>query len=73
MRNCLRALARLLSRSSTIPAVIVLGTLSGATAHAQLRLDITQGVRDAVPIAVVPFGGQAEDGAGDVSSQDRLE
>ena len=35
-----------------------------AAAHAQLRLDITQGVRDAVPIAVVPFGGQAA-GRGD--------
>jgi TolB protein len=37
-------------------------------AHAQLRLDITQGVRDAVPIAVVPFGGQAEGGATDVAA-----
>jgi len=36
--------------------------------HAQLRLDITQGVRDAVPIAVVPFGGQAEGGASDVAA-----
>jgi TolB protein len=39
-----------------------------APAHAQLRLDITQGVRDAVPIAVVPFGGQAEGGPADVAS-----
>jgi TolB protein len=39
-----------------------------AGAHAQLRLDITQGVRDAVPIAVVPFGGQAEGGSGDVAA-----
>ena len=37
-------------------------------AQAQLRLDITQGVRDAVPIAVVPFGGQAEGGPGDVAA-----
>jgi TolB protein len=37
-------------------------------ARAQLRLDITQGVRDAVPIAIVPFGGQAEGGAGDVAA-----
>ena len=36
--------------------------------HAQLRLDITQGVRDAVPIAVVPFGGQAEGGANDIAA-----
>ena len=34
--------------------------LVASASHAQLRLDITQGVRDAVPIAVVPFGGQAE-------------
>jgi TolB protein len=37
-------------------------------AHAQLRLDITQGVRDAVPIAVVPFAGQAEGGSSDVAA-----
>jgi len=50
-------------------AVIVLGTfLSSTPAHAQLRLDITQGVRDAVPIAIVPFGGQAEGGPGDVAA-----
>ncbi len=37
-------------------------------AQAQLRLDITQGVRDAVPIAVVPFGGQVEGGPGEVAA-----
>jgi TolB protein len=37
------------------------------TAYAQLRLDITQGVRDAVPIAIVPFAGQAEGAPGDVA------
>ena len=42
--------------------------LSASTAQAQLRLDITQGVRDAVPIAVVPFGGQAEGTATDVAA-----
>jgi TolB protein len=41
--------------------------MSAAPAHAQLRLDITQGVRDAVPIAVVPFGGQTEGGPADVA------
>jgi TolB protein len=35
---------------------------------AQLRLDITQGVRDAVPIAVVPFGGQAGGATTDVAA-----
>lgn len=35
--------------------------------RAQLRLDITQGVRDAVPIAVVAFGGQVEGAATDVA------
>jgi TolB protein len=39
-----------------------------APAHAQLRLDITKGVTDAVPIAVVPFGGQAEGGSSDVAA-----
>ena len=42
--------------------------LVAAPGHAQLRLDITQGVRDAVPIAVVPFGGQAEGAATDVAA-----
>jgi len=36
--------------------------------QAQLRLDITEGVRDAVPIAVVPFGGQAASAATDVAA-----
>jgi TolB protein len=48
-------------------AALLLATLGGP-AHAQLRLDITQGVRDAVPIAVVPFGGQAEGGPGDIAA-----
>ena len=49
--------------------LVVAGVLLFATsAQAQLRLDITQGVRDAVPIAVVPFGGQAEGGSGDVAA-----
>ena len=46
-----------------------LGSLLVAPAgHAQLRLDITEGVRDAVPIAVVPFGGQAEGGPNDMAA-----
>lgn len=39
-----------------------------APAHAQLRLDITKGVSDAVPIAVVPFGGQSEGRSSDVAA-----
>ena len=42
--------------------------LAASPSQAQLRLDITQGVRDAVPIAVVPFGGQAEGAATDVAA-----
>lgn len=42
--------------------------LCGTPARAQLRLDITQGVRDAVPIAVVPFGGQVEGSGTDVAA-----
>ena len=43
--------------------VLVAGLAAVATpARAQLRLDITEGVNDAVPVAVVPFGGQAEGG-----------
>lgn len=36
--------------------------------RAQLRLDVTEGVRDAVPIAIVPFGGQAEGGPNDIAA-----
>ena len=42
--------------------------LYAATAQAQLRLDITEGVRDAVPIAIVPFGGQVEGASTDVAA-----
>lgn len=38
-----------------------------APAESQLRLDITEGVKDAVPVAVVPFAGQAEGGPNDVA------
>ena len=38
-----------------------------APVQAQLRLDITEGVKDAVPVAVVPFAGQAEGGPNDVA------
>jgi TolB protein len=55
-------LAGWLARAALLVATV------GTPAHAQLRLDITQGVRDAVPIAVVPFGGQAEGGTGDVAA-----
>ena len=49
-------------------AALALGLLAMAgPSQAQLRLDITQGVRDAIPIAVVPFGGQAEGAPTDVA------
>lgn len=51
-----------------LACLVTLASLSPAAAHAQLRLDITQGVRDAVPVAIVPFGGAAEGGAGDVAA-----
>ena len=38
-----------------------------APAAAQLRLDITEGVKDAVPVAVVPFAGQPDGGPNDVA------
>lgn len=41
-------------------AVLLIGVLSFATAHAQISLDITKGVGGrGIPIAIVPFGGQA--------------
>jgi len=47
-------------------ALVIL--VAAAPGQAQLRLDITEGVRDAVPIAVVPFGGQQEGAATDVAT-----
>jgi TolB protein len=53
-------------------AALALGSLAmliaSGMSHAQLRLDVTQGVRDAVPIAIVPFGGQDEGAAVDVAA-----
>ena len=54
-------LARLLMLAAGLAAV-------ASPARAQLRLDITKGVQDAVPVAVVPFGGQSEGGATDVAA-----
>ena len=42
--------------------------LASQPSRAQLRLDVTEGVRDAVPIAIVPFGGQAEGGPSDIAA-----
>ena len=50
------------------PLLAWLALILAGPAHAQLRLDITQGVRDAVPIAVVPFGGQDPSAATDVAA-----
>jgi TolB protein len=51
------------------PVLVALTALLLAVpAHAQLRLDITQGVRDAVPIAIVPFGGQDAGAATDIAA-----
>lgn len=61
-------LAALRSRAVALALMAAALLLGAAPGHAQLRLDITQGVRDAVPIAVVPFGGQAEGGAADVAA-----
>ena len=55
------------SRAALLCLAAAVLALVAAPGHAQLRLDITQGVRDAVPIAVVPFGGQAEGAATDVA------
>ena len=47
--------------------IALLAMAYAAPAAAQLRLDITEGVKDAVPVAVVPFAGQPEGGANDVA------
>ena len=48
-----------------LPALLLIGLgLAAATARAELKIDITRGVTDPVPIAVVPF---ARSGAADAS------
>jgi len=59
--------ARMIPARACAWLLVLAGSLA-TSAHAQLRLDITEGVRDAVPIAVVPFGGQAEGGPNDVAA-----
>ncbi|HQR49237.1 MAG TPA: Tol-Pal system beta propeller repeat protein TolB [Steroidobacteraceae bacterium] len=54
-----------IARFATLAAAL-LGM--AAPAVAQLRLDITEGVKDAVPVAIVPFGGQPEGAATDIAS-----
>jgi TolB protein len=51
-----------------ILALVAMLAVVAAPARAQLRLDITEGVKDAVPVAVVPFGGQAEGGSNDIAA-----
>jgi TolB protein len=57
------------SRRGIVTIVLaVLLSCAAPESMAQLRLDITKGVTDAVPIAIVPFGGQAEGGSADVAA-----
>jgi TolB protein len=49
-----------------VPAMVVLFGLTSA-AHAELQIEITSGVRDPIPIAVVPFTRVPADGGVDVS------
>jgi TolB protein len=65
----MHALLHGIDRRAGLMAVLGLALLLvSQPGRAQLRLDITEGVRDAVPIAVVPFGGQAEGGPNDVAA-----
>jgi TolB protein len=41
-------------------AILLAGLLTGAAANAELKIDITRGVTDPVPIAVVPFAQGAQ-------------
>lgn len=56
-----------ITRNGMLAFVAAASGLLAGPAAAQLRLDITEGVRDAVPIAVVPFGGQTTQSATDLA------
>ena len=46
--------------NKSLPVGLLLLLLFGATARAQLVVEITQGQADAIPIAIVPFGSMEE-------------
>ena len=64
MRMTQAGLRAIMGRAACIA---LLAMAYAAPAAAQLRLDITEGVKDAVPVAVVPFAGQPEGGPNDVA------
>jgi len=64
MRMTLAGRRRIVGRAASIA---LLALVYVAPAAAQLRLDITEGVKDAVPVAIVPFAGQPEGGPNDVA------
>lgn len=45
-------------RILSVCTALLLGIISMSSAHAELVIEITRGLNDAVPIAVVPFGAQ---------------
>src|SRR5687767_12980974 len=56
-------------KSRFLAALSLALALAFPAAHAQLRIEITSGVRDPIPIAVVPFsGGSAAPGGFDVAA-----
>ena len=64
MRMTLAGRRRIVGRAASIA---LLALVYVAPVSAQLRLDITEGVKDAVPVAIVPFAGQPEGGPNDVA------
>ncbi len=54
--------------AARIMVLVAMLVAVASPARAQLRLDITEGVKDAVPVAVVPFGGQPAGGTDDVAA-----
>src|SRR5262245_16776420 len=59
-------LARALLHGLAVSAVCVLGAASPA--FGQLKVEVTSGVTDPIPIAIVPFARPAADGGVDVST-----
>ena len=60
---------RTLGRAGIGRALLILGFFAAATAQAQLKIEITSGVTDPIPIAIVPFAHTtAGDGGLDVAA-----
>jgi TolB protein len=66
-RPCRAEWIKVLQRLLRVSALLGFGWVAATTAHAELQIEVTSGVRDPVPIAIVPFSHVPADGGFDVA------